>query len=195
MSGVGQRARKSTREPSSWMTVLVRARHLAVIWLLCTPAMGAHVTGGSAMRQLELHSLNTREMAIVTLTEAGPTSDSVARLRHLLRDYRINEEHDIDNGLLLQLSDLARAAGCAPVYEVISGYRAPRTNAALRAAGHAVAEHSLHMEGRAIDVRLRGYPLASLRDLALAAKRGGVGYYPRSNFVHLDTGRVRTWQE
>ncbi len=173
---------------------------LGAVWLLCAPGIGADVTGETATRaaetrQLELHSLNTREMAIVTLTEGGPTPDSVAHLRHLLRDYRLNEEHDIDNGLLLQLSDLARAAGCAPVYEIISGYRSPRTNAALRAAGHAVAEHSLHMEGRAIDVRLRGYPLASLRDLALAAKRGGVGYYPRSNFVHLDTGRVRTWQE
>lgn len=172
---------------------------------LCAPALGVSVTGAAltgdiaarpvATRQLELHSLNTRETAIVTLTDEGPTPDSLARLRHLLRDYRVNEEHDIDNGLLLQLSELARAAGSAPVYEIISGYRSPRTNAALRAAGHAVAEHSLHMEGRAIDVRLRGYPLARLRDLALAAKRGGVGYYPRSNFVHLDTGRVRTWQE
>jgi uncharacterized protein YcbK (DUF882 family) len=90
----------------------------------------------------------------------------------------------------------ARAdAGVAPHYEVISGYRSPATNAMLHATGHAVSEHSLHMQGRAIDMRLRGYNLAAVRDLALAAKRGGVGYYPRSNFIHIDTGRVRKWQE
>jgi uncharacterized protein YcbK (DUF882 family) len=65
----------------------------------------------------------------------------------------------------------------------------------LKRVRHAVSEHSLHMQGRAIDIRLRGYNLAALRDLALAAKRGGVGYYPRSNFIHIDTGRVRRWQE
>jgi uncharacterized protein YcbK (DUF882 family) len=80
-------------------------------------------------------------------------------------------------------------------YEVISGYRSPATNARLHAAGHCVAEHSQHMEGRALDVRLKDCPLSRLYELALAAQRGGVGYYPRSNFVHIDTGRVRTWRE
>ena len=78
-------------------------------------------------------------------------------------------------------------------YEVISGYRSPRTNEGLRAAGHAVAEHSQHIQGHAMDVRLLGCDLATFRDAALQAKRGGVGYYPSSNFVHVDTGRVRTW--
>jgi uncharacterized protein YcbK (DUF882 family) len=123
------------------------------------------------------------------------TPQASARLQHLLRDYRLDEQHEMDPGLYQQLADLAVQAGCQARYEVISGYRSPATNQHLHNSGHAVAEHSLHMQGRAIDVRLRDCPLARLHELALAARRGGVGYYPRSNFVHLDTGRVRSWQE
>jgi uncharacterized protein YcbK (DUF882 family) len=101
----------------------------------------------------------------------------------------------MDPKLYVLLSDLARTAGLEPRYEVISGYRSPATNAGLIARGHHVAKQSMHMQGRAMDVRLHGIELAAFRDLALAAKRGGVGFYPRSNFVHVDTGRVRTWQD
>jgi uncharacterized protein YcbK (DUF882 family) len=149
-----------------------------------------------AKRRLELTNLHTGETATVTFhDEHDIAPDAMAALRHLLRDYRVNQEHDIDAGLFMQLTDLARAADCAAKYEVISGYRSPTTNEHLHDTGHGVAEHSLHMQGRAMDVRLKGCPLARLHELALAAKRGGVGYYPRSNFVHLDTGRVRSWQE
>jgi uncharacterized protein YcbK (DUF882 family) len=147
-------------------------------------------------RLLELTNIHTGEVASVTFRE-GEEIDAPARakLEHLLRDYRVNEPHAMDPALYLQLSNLARAAGCEPKYDVISGYRSPATNAHLHSTGHAVAEHSLHMEGRAIDVRLKGCPLSRLRELALAAKKGGVGYYPRSSFVHIDTGRVRSWEE
>jgi hypothetical protein len=87
------------------------------------------------------------------------------------------------------LSDAGRPAH----YEIISGYRSPESNAKMAAASSGVAKQSLHMQGRAIDVRLRGFPTAGLRDLALKAQKGGVGYYQRSDFVHLDTGRFRTW--
>ena len=81
-----------------------------------------------------------------------------------------------------------------PHYEIISGYRSPATNEKLRqTGGGGVARRSLHMDGRAIDVRLAGCRLSQLRDLALAMNAGGVGYYPTSAFVHLDTGRVRSW--
>jgi uncharacterized protein YcbK (DUF882 family) len=92
-----------------------------------------------------------------------------------------------------QLADLAAAAGVEPRYEIISGYRSPQTNDRLAAASGGVAKRSLHMQGRAIDVRLKGVSCARLRDLALVAGRGGVGYYRSSDFVHLDTGRVRAW--
>jgi uncharacterized protein YcbK (DUF882 family) len=119
---------------------------------------------------------------------------ATARLRHVLRDHRNGEAHDMDLGLYDKLWELAVAAQCDPRYQIISGYRSPESNSKMAARpGSGVAKKSLHMEGRAIDVRLRGCTCADLRDLALAAKKGGVGYYPRSDFVHLDTGRFRTW--
>ncbi len=149
-----------------------------------------------ALRHLELTNVHTGEVVKVSFRDARSIApDALARLQHLLRDYRRDEEHVMDPALYVLLSDLAREAGCEPRYEVISGYRAPATNEHLRNTGHAVAEHSQHMEGRAMDVRLQNFPLSRLRDLALDARRGGVGYYPRSGFVHLDTGRVRSWQE
>jgi uncharacterized protein YcbK (DUF882 family) len=149
-----------------------------------------------SLRRLELTNLHGGEKLSVTFhNEQDIAPDALGALRHLLRDYRVNEEHAMDFGLFMQLTDLARECGVPAKYEVISGYRSPATNAKLRAAGHAVAQKSQHMEGHAIDVRLKDCPLARLRDLALAARRGGVGFYPRSNFVHIDTGRVRSWQE
>ena len=151
---------------------------------------------GPSERRLELTNLHGGEKLTVTFhDERDMAPDAAAALRHLLRDYRVNEEHAMDFGLFMQLTDLARECGVPARYEVISGYRSPGTNAKLRAAGHAVAERSQHMEGHAMDVRLKECPLARLRELALAAQRGGVGFYPRSNFVHIDTGRVRSWQE
>lgn len=146
-------------------------------------------------RRIRLSNIHTDEVLNVTFHDTnGFVASCMPKLRHLLRDYRTGEEHEIDCDLFVLLSDLARAAGREPDYEVISGYRSPATNAKLHAQSHGVAEHSLHMEGRAMDVRLRGFELAAFHNLALAAKRGGVGFYPRSNFVHIDTGRVRTWE-
>lgn len=176
-------------------------RRFAITAIAAIPAAGMARdwglgAGRSDARYLELLNLHTGESLAVSFhDERDMPADSRGALRHLLRDYRVDEEHDIDFGLYLQLTDLAGEAGVPASYEVISGYRSPGTNARLKATGHQVAEHSRHMEGRAMDVRLRNCPLTRLRDLALAAKRGGVGYYPRSNFVHIDTGRVRSWQE
>ena len=122
--------------------------------------------------------------------EAGGT---LAGASHVLRDHRDGAEHAIDPKLLDLLLEVAAACGCAPVFEVISGYRSPASNAAMHARSAGVSAHSLHMEGRAIDVRLRGCALERLRDAGLALGRGGVGYYPGPGFVHLDTGRPRRW--
>jgi uncharacterized protein YcbK (DUF882 family) len=92
------------------------------------------------------------------------------------------------------MAAVALAAGRDARFEVISGYRSSGTNARLAAASAGVARRSLHMDGRAIDVRLKGASCASVRDIALALARGGVGFYRQSDFVHLDTGRVRSWQ-
>jgi uncharacterized protein YcbK (DUF882 family) len=148
----------------------------------------------NAPRWLELLNTHTSESLQVAYRSAsGLVAPALDRLQWLLRDHRSDDAAPIDVGLYDQLAALAAAAGVEPRYEVISGYRSPRTNAALQAAGRGVATRSLHTQGRAIDVRLRGVSCAVLRDLAIEAGRGGVGYYRSSDFVHLDTGRVRRW--
>jgi uncharacterized protein YcbK (DUF882 family) len=145
-------------------------------------------------RWLELVNTHTGEAASVAYRAAGAfVAAAVAKLEWVLRDHRTNERYEMDRPLFDQLADLALAAGREPRFEIISGYRSPASNAKLADAGRGVARRSLHMEGRAIDVRLKGVDCARLRDLALSMRRGGVGYYARSGFVHLDTGRFRHW--
>lgn len=147
-----------------------------------------------AARWLELRNTHTSEVLSVAYRSAGEfVATALDRLQWLLRDHRANESHPIDVLLFDQLADLADVAGVEPRYEIISGYRSPVTNSKLADASSGVARRSLHMDGRAIDVRLQGVTCARLRDFALTAARGGVGYYHRSDFVHLDTGRVRSW--
>ncbi|MCC7461596.1 MAG: DUF882 domain-containing protein [Gammaproteobacteria bacterium] len=116
-------------------------------------------------------------------------------VNHLLRDFRTGEVHRIDPGLLDILCALQDQARSDEPFQVISGYRSPRTNARLRAgsAASGVAERSLHRVGQAIDVRLGGVRTHRLAELARGLQRGGVGYYKSSDFVHVDTGRVRHW--
>jgi uncharacterized protein YcbK (DUF882 family) len=129
-----------------------------------------------------------------TRASASPTSPtSLARLDAFLRDHRTGEAHAIDRSLYDILNDLKLATRTRSPFQVISGYRSPRTNATLRENGRGVASGSLHLQGRAIDVRLADVDSAVLRDAALELARGGVGYYRRSDFVHVDTGRVRRW--
>lgn len=122
----------------------------------------------------------------------------LAELRHGLRDWRTGEAHDIDRallGLLVRLRDALGIAGSRRI-DLISGYRSPGTNASLRARGGArtgVATRSQHMLGKATDIAIPGVPLDTLRRAATALKGGGVGFYPRDGFVHVDTARVRTW--
>ena len=158
------------------------------------PATGAGPATTWASRWLELFNTHTAEALSLAYRDArGLVAPALGKLQWILRDHRANEAAPMDPLLFDQLADLAQAAGVEPRFDIISGYRSPRTNARLAGAGRGVARRSLHMEGRAIDVRLRGVSCADLRDLALAAGRGGVGYYRSSDFVHLDTGRVRSW--
>jgi len=146
-------------------------------------------------RAIELFNTHTNENAHVVY-KRGDEYDPAAleTLKKLLRDHRNGEAHDMDPRLYDQLFELAAAANCHPHYEIISGYRSPESNDKMSSkSGSGVAKKSLHMQGRAMDVRLRNCDCAKLRDLALAAKQGGVGYYERSDFVHIDTGNFRTW--
>lgn len=176
--------------------LLTRRRILALSGAALAVAALPREAEAGALRErwLELRNTHTGEqLAVAYRVATGYAAAAVDQLNWLLRDHRANVAHPIDTPLFDQLADLADAAGVEPRYEIISGYRSPGTNARLASASSGVARRSLHMDGRAIDVRLRGVPCATLRDLAVAAGRGGVGYYRSSDFVHLDTGRVRTW--
>jgi len=122
--------------------------------------------------------------------------EALTQINHILRDFRANEIKPIDPRLLDLLHELGGTLETDQPFHIISGYRSPHTNAMLRERGGAqtgVASHSLHMDGKAIDIRLPGVKLDNLRAAARSLKLGGVGYYPTSNFVHVDTGRVRYW--
>jgi uncharacterized protein YcbK (DUF882 family) len=123
----------------------------------------------------------------------GYRAAALGQINSFLRDFRTREVHDIDPKLLDLLHRLAGELDAPEPFHVISGYRSPRTNSTLRSKSGGVARYSLHMEGKAIDIRLPGVPLARLKEAALDLKLGGVGYYPGSDFVHVDTGRVRAW--
>jgi uncharacterized protein YcbK (DUF882 family) len=148
-----------------------------------------------APRRLVLHNTHTRESLAVDYCRDGRyRDDAIGAVNQVLRDHRNGAVHAIDPGLLDVLHDVAVRLDREPEFEVISGYRSPESNAAMHARSGGVAAHSLHMEGRAIDVRLVGCDGARLRDAGLVLRRGGVGFYPSLQFVHLDTGRFRTWQ-
>lgn len=145
-------------------------------------------------RVLSFHHLHTGERLIVEYTSEGRyLPDALAAVNHLLRDFRTGDIGTMEPALLDLLHELAERVGSRRPFEVISGYRSPGTNEMLRRHSDGVASGSLHMRGQAIDVRLADVALDKLRDAALDLRRGGVGYYPRSAFVHVDTGRVRAW--
>jgi uncharacterized protein YcbK (DUF882 family) len=147
-----------------------------------------------APRVLRFDHIHTGEKLAIEYWKGGTyESESLSAINHLMRDFRTGDVHPIDPPLLDLLHDLAEATGTRRPFEIISAYRSPATNAGLRAHGGGVASNSLHLKGMAIDVRLNDIPLKQLRHVALESRRGGVGYYPNSNFVHVDTGRVRTW--
>ena len=139
------------------------------------------------------HTHTGERLTVPYFADGQYLAEGLARLDHLLRDHRTGEEHPIEPVLFDLLNDLRLATGAREPFQVISGYRSPKTNATLRSAGRGVAKRSLHMDGKAIDVRLADVKTSVLRDAALELKRGGVGYYRQSDFVHVDTGRVRRW--
>jgi uncharacterized protein YcbK (DUF882 family) len=147
------------------------------------------------VRELAMNHLHTREAIDVVYARDGSyLPEALGSLDHFLRDHYSGAIGRIDPKLHDLLHAVRQVLGTERPFQVISGYRAPATNAHLKATrGGGVATRSLHMDGRAIDVRLPGVALADLRDAALSLKAGGVGYYPREQFVHIDTGRVRRW--
>jgi uncharacterized protein YcbK (DUF882 family) len=157
-----------------------------------TPSFASALTSG--VRSLALSNLHTGEKVKLDYWIDGRYEPAVlAEANRVLRDYRTGEVHPIEPRLFDLLHTLQQNLESNAPYEVISGYRSPQTNAALHEKSSGVASKSLHMEGMAMDVRLPGRALTKLHDAALALGQGGVGFYPTSDFVHVDVGRVRRW--
>jgi len=149
---------------------------------------------GGAPREVGfVHTHTGEELSVVYWRDGRYDAEALARVNRVLRDWRTGDVVSMDPQLLDLLHDLAQVTGTRDPYHVICGYRTTQTNDMLRQRSSGVASGSQHIQGRAIDVRLPDVPVAHLRDAAIAMQRGGVGYYGKSDFVHIDTARVRAW--
>jgi uncharacterized protein YcbK (DUF882 family) len=146
-------------------------------------------------KSLSFYHLHTDEHLPETVfwRNGAYVNEGISVINRFLGDFRTGEVVDMDPSLLDLLYDLRVKAGSAKPFHIISAYRSPKTNQRLAAKGRAVATRSLHMEGKAIDVRLPDVDIHALRETAIAMQRGGVGFYQRTGFIHVDTGRVRQW--
>jgi len=171
----------------------------AGIWLLALITLAlllswttAYATG--KQRQLDFYHTHTKEnLAIIYHDGNNYIAAALEQIDHFLGDFRTGAVHAIDPATLDILFKLRTELGGEDTFEIISAYRSPETNTMLRKQGRGVAKRSQHLEGKAIDVRLRGVDSARLRDAAIKLQLGGVGFYRESDFVHVDSGRIRTW--
>jgi uncharacterized protein YcbK (DUF882 family) len=177
-----------------------RRRFLKLSLLAALPFMSAdlHLPKAFAFegqkRILSFYNTHTGEALSTVYWKSGEyLKPSLSNINYILRDHRTHEEISMDLGLLDLLHAIHMEVGTQEPFHIISGYRSPRTNAFLCEQNQGVAKHSLHICGKAADIRLPGYELSHLRQVAVNLRKGGVGYYPRSDFVHVDVGRVRYW--
>ena len=178
---------------------------------LATAAISSGIATGIATAVAAPSVVGVKELNVRTLsfdcTNAGEklhnatywvdgnyVPEVLEKIDHALRDWRANEVHPIQTGVLDLLYTLGRNLDTNCRFELTCGYRSPQTNAMLHSLDSEVATHSLHMKGQAADITLPGRSLRNLHEAALALRLGGVGYYPDDNFIHVDVGRVRRWQ-
>ena len=184
--------------PSS--TLLGRRRLLGIGFGAAAFAIAAPLQGALAAlpqtgkRTLGFVNTHTNEKILATYWQDGVYDKGALKdINFVLRDHRTDEVARMDPQLLDLLVELHRRTGSRKAYQIISAYRSPKTNAMLAANSGGVAKRSMHMDAKAVDIRLYDVGLKDLRDTALGMKSGGVGYYAKSDFVHVDTGRVRHW--
>ena len=169
-------------------------RLLRVAVLMTGILLPLNSTSSIGERSLSFFHTHTHETLEVTYSVGGEYVESaLEEINDFLADFRTGDEIVIDPLLLDYIYDVRASLHSNGTYEVISAYRSPKTNEKLRSKSNGVAKKSQHLLGKAIDVRLRNINSRDLRDAALKIKRGGVGYYKKSDFVHMDTGRVRHW--
>jgi uncharacterized protein YcbK (DUF882 family) len=190
MAGGGHRRERAGGGEAAWTRrALLRRSAVALA------AMALPLPALAAARRLRMLHTHTGERLDLTYFDRGAhLPDALAALDRFLRDFRTGDVHPIDPAVLDVAWRLARDVGRPDgTFEIVSAYRSPRTNERLREGGRGVARRSLHLVGKALDLRLAGVETARLRDAALALRAGGVGFYPASDFVHVDTGRRRAW--
>ncbi len=174
--------------------ILGRAVTLVVGVAALGGASRAGATTALNTRRLVLDNLHTGEVLDVAYWQGGAYApQALTAINHVLRDHRTGDVHAIEPTLLDLLSALSTRLETTPRFSVISGYRSPASNLAMHERSGQVASGSLHMQGMAIDIRVPGLDIAHIRNAAASLAVGGVGYYPTSNFVHIDVGRVRHW--
>jgi uncharacterized protein YcbK (DUF882 family) len=185
------------RDPNGDGCLMSRRRFLA---LGSIAALGgifprlAFCYSANAERSLAFYNTHTEErLKVVYWMQGSYVSESLTEIDHILRDHRTDQIKSIDKELLDLLFALRTELNTNQPFHIISGYRSPQTNAFLHRNSSGVVENSLHLVGKAIDIRTPGRSLSVLRNAAVALKGGGVGYYPKSDFVHVDVGRVRYW--
>ena len=184
----------TVRFRDSLLAIVALSGFVLMFSLAAKQSAGAPLVSPVERRLRLFHTHTDEHIDIVYRRGNAYLDDALRKLDHFLRDHRTGQELHYDPHLFDLLADLTAAAG-KPDAEiaVICGYRSPRSNEFLRAHTAGVAKHSLHMQARAIDIRLPGVATRDLRSAALSLRRGGVGYYPRSGFIHVDTGRVTQW--
>ena len=145
-------------------------------------------------RAVSLFNVYTKENLRITYFKDGQyVPEALAHINHIFRDTRTGKIKSISIDLLNFLSALHSKVTTETPFHIISGYRTPQSNAILRKKKKGVARNSFHMYGKAVDIRLPGYRLKNLKRTAVKMRAGGVGYYPRGKFIHLDVGDVRSW--
>lgn len=187
-------SRKLIEKPVTRRGFIKLGAFVAAAGLVPRPAFANVPASHEPERRLALYNTHTGENLDIEYWEKGEyIPGALAEINHVLRDHRTDDVIPIHQDLLDLLNSLGGVLEIHEPFHVISGYRSPKTNAQLRKRRRRVARHSLHMEGMAIDVRVPGLKLSHLSRAALSLKAGGVGTYPRSNFIHLDIGAVRRW--
>jgi len=157
-------------------------------------ALAAFDSRSKPFKNLAFYNTHTQERLHICYCRNGKYDiKALSKINHILRDHRSGEVKAIDTRLLDLLHVLSYKSNPQRPFHVISGYRSPATNKKLRKNSSGVAARSLHMQGKAIDIRIPGFKTRQLRNVARNLKSGGVGYYPKSDFVHVDVGRVRYW--
>jgi len=147
----------------------------------------------SSYRPLSFYHTHTGERLTLDVADISYGSPALDELNVFLRDFRTGDIHSIDTKLFNILCNIQQCSGHYGDIQIISGYRSPKTNSQLRSKSNGVAKKSLHMKGKALDIRLTGMNTKNLQKIAISLQHGGVGYYPKSDFVHIDTGKVRFW--